>query len=90
MKDEERFYIAKTATACGAVAAVETRCRWVFENLDNLKKFKDAVTTRKFEWTGLTDEEMLKIESETTCNTDESWLRNVTRAIEAALKEKNT
>ena len=44
----------------------------------------------KREWAGLTDEEMLSIEETTTCTKDESWLRNVTRAIEAKLKEKNT
>ena len=42
------------------------------------------------EWVNLTDEEMLSIEETTTCTKDESWLRNVTRAIEAKLKEKNT
>ena len=41
-------------------------------------------------WVGLTDKEMLSIEETTTCTKDESWLRNVTRAIEAKLKEKNT
>jgi len=41
-------------------------------------------------WTGLTDEEMLTLEETTTCTKDESWLRNLTRAIEAKLKEKNT
>ena len=40
-------------------------------------------------WVGLTDEEMLSIEEATTCTKDESWLRNVTRAIEQRLKEKN-
>jgi hypothetical protein len=41
-------------------------------------------------WTGLTDEEMMMLEETTTCTKDESWLRNLTRAIEAKLKEKNT
>ena len=41
-------------------------------------------------WVGLTDEEMLTLEETTTCAKDESWLRNLTRAIEAKLKEKNT
>jgi hypothetical protein len=41
-------------------------------------------------WVGLTDEEMLTLEETTTCTKDESWLRNLTRAIEAKLKEKNT
>jgi len=40
-------------------------------------------------WVGLTDEEMLMLEETTTCTKDESWLRNLTRAIEAKLKEKN-
>jgi hypothetical protein len=44
----------------------------------------------KREWVGLTDEEMLTLEETTTCTKDESWLRNLTRAIEAKLKEKNT
>jgi len=41
------------------------------------------------EWVGLTDEEMLMLEETTTCTKDESWLRNLTQAIEAKLKEKN-
>jgi len=41
------------------------------------------------EWEGLTDEEMLTLEETTTCAKDESWLRNLTRAIESVLKEKN-
>lgn len=49
---------------------------------------KAAVTKR--EWVGLTDEEMLELEETTTCLVNESWLRNLTRAIEAKLKEKNT
>ena len=40
-------------------------------------------------WVGLTDEEMLMLEETTTCTKDESWLRNLTQAIEAKLKEKN-
>ena len=41
-------------------------------------------------WVGLTDKEMLTLEETTTCAKDESWLRNLTQAIEAKLKEKNT
>ena len=41
-------------------------------------------------WVGLTDEEIKRIEETTTCLGNESWLRNLTRAIEAKLKEKNT
>jgi len=41
------------------------------------------------EWEDLTDEEMLTLEETTACTKDESWLRNLTRAIEAKLKEKN-
>lgn len=44
----------------------------------------------KRKWVGLTDEEMLTLEETTTCTKDESWLRNLTRAIEAKLREKNT
>jgi hypothetical protein len=41
-------------------------------------------------WVGLTDEEIKCIEETTTCSGNESWLRNLTKAIEAKLKEKNT
>jgi hypothetical protein len=44
----------------------------------------------KREWVGLTDEEVKHIEETTTCLKDESWLRNLTRNLEAKLKEKNT
>lgn len=40
-------------------------------------------------WTSLTDGEMQTIEETTTCTGDESWLRNLTRNIEAKLKERN-
>jgi len=43
----------------------------------------------KREWVGLTDEEITELEETTTCLANESWLRNLTRAIEAKLKEKN-
>ena len=42
------------------------------------------------DWVGLTDEEVKHIEETTTCLGNESWLRNLTQAIEAKLKEKNT
>jgi hypothetical protein len=42
------------------------------------------------QWVGLTDEEIAELEETTTCLVNESWLRNLTRAIEAKLKEKNT
>ena len=66
--------------------------------MDAEKNFIDAWNAGKVHrvsdgakpWVGLTDEEMLSIEETTTCTKDESWLRNVTRAIEAKLKEKNT
>jgi hypothetical protein len=41
-------------------------------------------------WVGLTDEEIKCIEETTTCSGNESWLRNLTRSLEAKLKEKNT
>ena len=44
----------------------------------------------KREWQGLRDEEIKQIEETTTCEGNESWLRNLTRNIEAKLKEKNT
>ena len=40
-------------------------------------------------WVGLTDEEIKNLEETTTCSGNESWLRNLTRNIEAKLKEKN-
>lgn len=41
-------------------------------------------------WVDLTDEEIKCIEETTTCSGNESWLRNLTRSLEAKLKEKNT
>jgi hypothetical protein len=40
-------------------------------------------------WVGLTDEEIAELEETTTCLANESWLRNLTRAIENKLREKN-
>jgi len=40
-------------------------------------------------WVGLTDAEIAELEETTTCLANESWLRNLTRAIESKLKEKN-
>jgi hypothetical protein len=48
-----------------------------------------ALLSRR-EWVGLTEEEMRHVEETTTCLENESWLRNLTRNIEAKLKEKNT
>jgi hypothetical protein len=47
-------------------------------------------TPPKREWVGLTDEQLLVLEGTTTCTGNESWLRNLTRNIEAKLKELNT
>ena len=49
-----------------------------------------SATVAKREWAGLTDEEITELEETTTCLANESWLRNLTRAIEAKLREKNT
>jgi hypothetical protein len=49
-----------------------------------------SATVAKREWVGLTDKEIAQLEETTTCLANESWLRNLTRAIEAKLKEKNT
>ena len=54
------------------------------------KSVDKAVNAMARKWVGLTDEEILEIERTTECEANESWLRNVTRAIEAKLKEKNT
>jgi hypothetical protein len=50
----------------------------------------DDIQDYKKPWVGLTDEEMKHTEETTTCLENESWLRNLTRNIEAKLKEKNT
>ena len=54
-----------------------------------MRKAAVMVAITKREWIGLTDEEMLTLEETTTCTKDESWLRNLARAIENKLKEKN-
>jgi len=48
-----------------------------------------AVNALSKPWVGLTDEEIAELEETTTCLANESWLRNLTRAIENKLKEKN-
>jgi hypothetical protein len=60
----------------------------MYQTQSSVYKAVDAMSKRT--WVGLTDEEMLTLEETTTCTKDESWLRNLTRAIEAKLKEKNT
>ena len=40
-------------------------------------------------WVGLTGEELETIEATTICLANESWLGNLTRNLEAKLKEKN-
>jgi hypothetical protein len=50
----------------------------------------DNIEVVQREWVGLTDEEIKHVEETTTCLKDESWLRNLTRNLEAKLKEKNT
>jgi glycine cleavage system regulatory protein len=50
---------------------------------------RDGVEVVQRKWVGLTDEEIAELEETTTCLVNESWLRNLTRAIEAKLKEKN-
>ena len=49
----------------------------------------DDIQVYKKPWVGLTDEEIKHIEETTTCLGNESWLRNLTRAIEAKLRSKN-
>ena len=46
-------------------------------------------TPPKREWVGLSVEQLLVLEETTTCAGNESWLRNLTRNIEARLKELN-
>jgi hypothetical protein len=53
------------------------------------KDEKSVSIKSKREWVGLTDEEIKHIEETTTCLENESWLRNLTRNLEAKLKEKN-
>ena len=55
---------------------------------DALEETKAALAQRP--WVDLTDEEIKCIEETTTCSGNESWLRNLTRSLEAKLKEKNT
>ena len=52
--------------------------------------YKQAGHEIELPWVGLTDEEILHLEETATCLGHESWLRNLTRNIEQALKEKNT
>jgi hypothetical protein len=56
----------------------------------SMRKVAVATTVAKREWVGLTDEEIQTVEETTECLATESWLRNLTRNLEAAIKEKNT
>jgi len=74
---------------------LEVLAHWITELLSkrnvmitNPKSFHHFMGDKS--WVGLTDEEMLTLEETTTCTKDESWLRNLTQAIEAKLKEKNS
>jgi hypothetical protein len=49
----------------------------------------DTPPAAQRQFVGLTDEEITELEETTTCLANESWLRNLTHAIEAKLKEKN-
>jgi hypothetical protein len=69
------------------IPACEQWSEMLRKNIDALDK---AMADAELKWVGLTDEEMLTLEETTTCTKDESWLRNLTQAIEAKLKEKNT
>ena len=57
---------------------------------DSRDQLPPVEMVRKKTWVGLTDEEIKHIEETTTCLANESWLRNLTRNLEAKLKEKNT
>ena len=57
---------------------------------DSAQYVRHMHDSTKRPWVGLTDEEIKHVEETTTCLENESWLRNLTRNIEAKLKEKNT
>ena len=75
----------KTFEAIAKLKDVEVELHRLKNALEMANKALDA----KREWQGLTDEEIKQIEETTTCEGNESWLRNLTRNIEAKLKEKN-
>jgi hypothetical protein len=76
----------KTFNAISKLKEIEIELHRLKNALELANKALDA----KREWVGLTDEEMKHTEETTTCLENESWLRNLTRNIEAKLKEKNT
>jgi hypothetical protein len=87
----EREASLRKAAVAAAVAAPEQKplhpeIRKMYEDYFE-RCFKASPVFR--EWVGLTAEEIAELEETTTCLVNESWLRNLTRAIEAKLKEKN-
>ena len=76
----------KTFEAIAKLKDVEVELHRLKNALEMANKALDA----KREWQGLMDDEIKQIEETTTCEGNESWLRNLTRNIEAKLKEKNT
>jgi len=86
----KREQLANQQNTSGSPIFSELHCicgaEWEWRNRD----WELVTTPPQRTWVGLTDEEMMMLEETTTCTKDESWLRNLTRAIEAKLKEKNT
>lgn len=97
-KDDVLAAVIASAKADGSWTATYMKERWLLPGAAvpvDMETTTALVTEIKRlrterEWVGLTDEEMLDIERNTTCEANESWLRNVTCNIEQALKEKNT
>jgi hypothetical protein len=67
----------------------KTADKWALQFYRGQKGKPLYTTPPQREWVGLTDGEVKHIEETTTCLGNESWLRNLTQAIEAKLKEKN-
>jgi len=59
-------------------------------SINEVLELENFTRSPQRQWVGLTVEEITELEETTTCLANESWLRNLTRAIEAKLKEKNT
>ena len=87
---DEQIESLRQAITTEESSAVQEPVAWGVHDQIALNKTPETNPQQKREWVGLTDEEIKHIEETTTCLANESWLRNLTRNIEAKLKEKNT
>jgi Rod binding domain-containing protein len=85
---EREAAMRKAAVSATVQKPMHPEIKKMFEDYFD-RCFRESAAIER-QWVGLTDKEIAQLEETTTCSANESWLRNLTRAIEAKLREKNT